>query len=152
MPRAIAGHIRCPPRAVSPETALPQPTARPTRAAIPAQRRSTTSLAQQLAEQDWTTLVATWRLLSRLQVERARHHLLDDAEAFARDADRAEEDLEHHFQARWATVKRRLAGEVASWWKEGHGSDPRTCPACRVQNRPPEERITVPPPSQRWFS
>jgi hypothetical protein len=141
-----------PARAVSPETALPQPTARPTRAAIPAQRCSTTSPARQLAEQDWTTLVATWRLLSRLQVERARHHLLDDAEAFARDADLAEEDLEHHFAARWARVKRRLASETATWWNEHHGPDPRTCPACRVQNLPPEERITVPPPTQRWFS
>jgi hypothetical protein len=131
---------------------MPQPTARSTRATIPTQRRSATSTARQRAEQDWTTLVATWRLLSRLQVERARHHFLDDAEAFARDADRAEDDLEHHFAARWARVKRRLAGEVASWWGQPHGSDPRTCTACRVQNRPPEERITVPPPGRRWFT
>jgi hypothetical protein len=140
-----------PARAVSPETTLPQPTVRPTRAAIPTQRRATTSLSR-LAERDWTTLVATWRLLSRLQVERAKHHRLDDAEAFARDADLAEEDLEHHFPARWARVKRRLAGEVASWWTEIHGADPHTCASCRVQNRPPEERITVPPPGRRWFT
>ncbi len=131
---------------------MPQPTARPTRTAIPTQRRSTTSLSRQLAEQDWTTLVATWRLLSRLVVERHRHGYGDDADAFARDSVLVEEDLERTYGARWARLRPRLLTEVASWWTEPHGSDPRTCVSCRVQNRPPEERITVPPPGQRWFS
>jgi hypothetical protein len=134
---------------------LPQPTDRPVltaRAAIPAQRRSSSSLSRQLAEQDWITLVATVRLLQRLQVERAKHHLLDDAEAFAREADRAEEDLAHHFPARWARLKRRLTGEFASWQAQDHGPDPVTCPACRIQNRSPDQRISVPPPNQSWFT
>jgi hypothetical protein len=130
---------------------MPQPTARSTRATIPTQRRSATSPARQRAEQDWTTLVATWRLLSRLTVERTKHGYGDDADAFARDSAAAEEDLERSFGARWARLRPRLLTELAEWWGEPHSSDVRTCPGCRVQNRPPEERITVPPPGRRWF-
>jgi hypothetical protein len=95
MPRAIAGHIRFRHAPSHPETPLPQPTARPTHAAIPTQRRSTTSLSRQQSEQGWTTLVATWRLLSRLQVELARRcasqavvgrHTVPVAEGRQRDA------------------------------------------------------------------
>jgi|1186.fasta_scaffold607252_2 hypothetical protein len=73
-----------------------QPTApatRTTAAAIPTQRTSVPPGPSRPPEQDGITLVATLWLLNRLQVERAKHHYLDDAEAFARDADRAEEDL-----------------------------------------------------------
>ena len=121
------------------------PTTRTTAAAIPTQRSSAT---RRPPDQDWITLVATVRLLNRLHVERAKHHFLDDAEAFAHDADRAEEDLEHHWPARWRALKRRVAGEVARWWTEMHGADPLHCAACRIQNRPPEQPITVPPPDE----
>jgi hypothetical protein len=123
-----------------------------TAAAIPAQRSSVPPQPSGPPEQDWITLVATVRLLNRLQVERAQHHYLDDAEAFARDAERAEEDLEHHWPARWAALKRRVAGEVARWWTEEHGPDPLTCTACRIQNRPPELPVTVPAPRQPWLT
>ncbi|WP_346622909.1 hypothetical protein [Blastococcus montanus] len=131
-----------------------QPTTPATRtaAAIPTQRSCLPPRPSRPPEQDWITLVATVRLLNRLQVERARHHFLDDAEAFARDADCAEEDLEHHWPARWATLKRRIAGEVARWWTEEHGSDPLGCTACRIQNRSAEQPITVPPPGQPWLT
>jgi hypothetical protein len=133
---------------------LPQPTVRTTqaaRAAIPTQRRSTTSLSRHLAEQDWTTLVATWRLLSRLTVERTKHGFGEDADAFARDSAAVEDDLERTYGARWNRLLPRLQAELGAWWAESHGSDPRTCTGCRVQNRPPDERITVPPPGRPWF-
>jgi hypothetical protein len=132
-----------------------QPTApatRTTAAAVPTQRSSGPPRPSRPPEQDWTTLVATVRLLNRLQVERAKHHLLDDAEAFARDADRAEEDLEHHWPTRWAALKRRVADEVARWWTEKHAPNPLACTACRIQNRPTEQPIAVPPPDEPWLT
>ena len=130
---------------------MPHPTSTAP-AAIPTQRRSTTSLSRQLAERDWTTLVATWRLLSRLTIERTKHGFGEDADAFAVDCATVEEDLERSYGARWKRLRPRLQAELGAWWAEPHGDDPRTCVSCRVQNRPPEERITVPPPGQRWFS
>src|SRR4051812_3390949 len=139
MPRAIAGHIRCRHAPSHRRPSLSQPTARSSRAATATQRRVTTSLARQRVEQDWTTLVATWRLLSRLVVERHRHRLGDDADAFARDSAAVEDRLERTFGGRWARLRPRLQAELRAWWTEPHGSEPRTCASCRVQNRPPED-------------
>ena len=134
---------------------MPQPTFRPTqtaRAAIPTQRRGAAFPARQRAEQDWTTLVATWRLLSRLTVERRKHGYGEDADAFSHESAAVEEDLERSFGARWNRLRPRLLLELSAWWREPHAAELRACRACRVQNRPPEERIRVPPPGQRWFS
>src|SRR3954452_25595065 len=69
---------------------MPQPitrTASSAARAIPRQRgRSRPALLRQLREQDWRTLVVTYRLLSLLQVERCKHHLVDEADDYARQA------------------------------------------------------------------
>ena len=74
---------------------MPEPiirTASSAARAVPRQRRqSRPALVRQLREQDWRTLVGTYRLLSRLVVERTKHHLIDDADSFARDAVLVEE-------------------------------------------------------------
>jgi hypothetical protein len=84
---------------------MPEPiirTASSAARAVPRQRgRSRPPLVRQLREQDWRTLVGTYRLLSRMVVERTKHHLIDDADSFTRDAALVEEELEHLFPFRW---------------------------------------------------
>ena len=69
---------------------MPEPIIRTTSSAaraVPRQRGlPRPPLVRQLREQDWRTLVGTYRLLSRLVVERTKHYLIDDADGFARDA------------------------------------------------------------------
>src|SRR4051812_47053412 len=99
---------------------MPQPitrTASSAARAIPRQRgRSRPALLRQLREQDWRTLVATYRLLSLLQVERCKHHLVDEADDYARQARAVEEELEHLFPVRWVRRRPELSSR---WWASG---------------------------------
>jgi hypothetical protein len=129
---------------------MPQPIT-PTDPAIPREvpRQSAASRspsARQLREQDWRTLVATFRLLSRLTVERTKHHLADDADTLARQAALVEEELEHVFPFRWPQRRPELLHEQATWWAEPHEDDVLTCRSCRLQMGGTPERIILPAP------
>jgi hypothetical protein len=131
---------------------MPQPitrTASSATRAIPRQRgRSRQPLVRQLREQDWRTLVGTYRLLSRLVVERTKHHLIDDADSFARDAVLVENELERDFPVRWARRQSELLLEQSTWWAEPHEDDPLNCRACQLQLGRSSDRAT-PPPQRR---
>jgi hypothetical protein len=116
---------------------MPEPiirTASSAARAVPRQRRqSRPALVRQLREQDWRTLVGTYRLLSRLVVERTKHHLIDDANSFARDAVLVEKELEHVFPLRWARQRSELLLEQSTWWAQPHEDDAPSCRACPLQ-------------------
>jgi hypothetical protein len=121
------------------------PTHRDTWAAAPRPRRtSRTPSARQLREQDWRTLIGTYRLLSRLTVERSRHHRIDEADTLARQAAAVEEELEHAYPFRWPRCRPALLLEQAAWWREPHNDDPLHCRTCQMQAGMPGERIDLP--------
>ena len=81
-----------------PETIAP--TTRPPRA-VPRQRDSSGfPSVRQLREQDWRTLIGTYRLLSRLVEERIEHPLADQADTLAQQVVLVEDELERLFPAR----------------------------------------------------
>ncbi|MGY1827591.1 hypothetical protein [Blastococcus sp. SYSU DS0541] len=98
---------------------------------------------RQQREQDWKTLVGTYRLLSRLVVERTKHHRPDDADTLARQAVLVEEELER-YPTRWPQLRPQLLREQSSWWNQKHDDDAITCRACRLQNGIAAERIDIP--------
>ena len=126
---------------------MPQPitrTASNTSRPMPRQRsRPQPPLLRQLREQDWRTLVGTYRLLSRLVVERTKHHLPDDADALARQAVLIEEELQNDFPTRWPLLHPQLLLEEATWWAEEHDDDLLNCRSCQLQNGIASERIDV---------
>jgi hypothetical protein len=89
--------------------------------------------------------------VNRLQVERAKHHFLDDAKR-SHATPTVPRRTSNTTGRRWAILKLRVASEVARWWTEEHGPDPLTCTACRIQNRSAEQPITVPAPGQPWLT
>jgi hypothetical protein len=103
-----------------------------------------------LREQDWKTMVATHRLLSRLVVERTKHRLPDDAETMARQVVLLEEELEHCYPTRWPRLHAELRLEEVAWWAEEHDADLLSCRSCQLQNGIGSERIDVPPPRRVW--
>src|SRR3954464_266544 len=133
---------------------MPQPitrTASSAARAIPRQRgRSRPALLRQLREQDWRTLVATYRLLSLLQVERCKHHLVDEADDYARQARAVEEELEHLFPVRWVRRRPQLLREQGRWWAELHDQDPLSCGICQLGDA--AGRTSSPPPSHSGFT
>ena len=124
----------------------PIQTERPAPNAAPRPRRATwqPSLRQQ-REQDWRTLVGTYRLLSRLVVERTKHHRPDDADTLARQAVLVEEELER-YPTRWPRLRPQLLREQSGWWNQKHDDDAMSCRACRLQNGIVAERIDIPSP------
>jgi hypothetical protein len=127
---------------------MPQPirTRRPASNTVPRQHRAAWQPSpRQLREQDWKTLLGTYQLLSRLVVERAKHHLADDADTLARQAVLVQEELGHCYPARWPRLRPQLLLEEASWWAEEHDDDVISCRACRLQNGIAPEWINVPP-------
>ena len=117
------------------------------RPAVPGPRSaSRTASARQLREQDWRTLIGTWRLLSRLTVERSKHHLADQADTLARQTALVEEELEHVYPFRWPQHRPELLRQLASWWAETHDEDLLGCRSCRLQNCVADERIDLPVP------
>ncbi|SNR85865.1 hypothetical protein [Blastococcus mobilis] len=128
---------------------MPEPiirTASSAARAVPRQRgRPRPPLVRQLREQDWRTLVGTYRLLSRLVVERTKHHLIDDADSFARDAVLVEKELERDFPFRWARRRSELLLEQSTWWAQPHEDDPLSCRACQLQLGRSSDRATPPP-------
>lgn len=131
---------------------MPEPIIRTaSSAAVPRQRgRSRPPLVRQLREQDWRTLVGTYRLLSRLVVERTKHHLIDDADSFTRDAALVEEELEHLFPFRWPRRRSELLLEQSAWWAQPHEDDPLGCRACQLQFGRSSDRMTPPPRRRVW--
>jgi hypothetical protein len=105
---------------------------------------------RQLAEQDWKVLVATYRLLSRLVIERRKHHLPDDADTLARQVVLVEEELEHCYPGRWSRLHPRLLLEEAGWWAEDHDDDLLSCRSCHLQNGMVPDRIDLPPLRPVW--
>ena len=103
---------------------------------------------RELREQDWKTLLATHRLLSRLVVERTKHRLPDDADTLARQAVLVEEELEHCYPTRWPRLHAQLRLEEAAWWAEEHDDDLISCRSCRLQHGIASERIDVPSPGR----
>lgn len=146
MSRADRRGISVPARVSSSEGSLPQPirTSRPARAPV-AQQRSARQFPspRQAREQDWKALVGTLRLLSRLVVERTKHHLPDDADALARQAVLIEEELQNDFPTRWPLLHPQLLLEEATWWAEEHDDDLLNCRSCQLQNGIASERIDV---------
>jgi hypothetical protein len=131
-----------------PETIRSAPPAAP--ALVPGQRGARPASPRQAREQAWVTLVRTHRLLSRLVVERTRHHLPDEADTLARQAVLVEEQLEHDYPVRWPRLHVRLLLEEAGWWAEEHDSDLLDCRACRLSNGVGSDRIDVHPPRRVW--
>src|SRR5690348_10186507 len=123
---------------------MPEPITRAaSSAALPAPRqrsRSRPPLLRHLREQDWRTMVGTYRLLTRLVVERSKHHQVDAADDYARQATEVEEELERLFALRWARRRPALLLEQARWWGELHGQDPLSCRSCQLQVGDPAER------------
>jgi hypothetical protein len=124
-----------------------RPTEPMVRGAVPLQRGTAPRLSsRQLREQDWATLVSTYRLLSRLVIERTKHVLPDDADTLAEQAVLVEEELEHSYPVRWPRLHPRLLLEEATWWAEDHDEDILDCRACWYQGGMATERIYVPRP------
>ncbi|MQA35292.1 hypothetical protein [Modestobacter roseus] len=119
-------------------SAVPQPR-RPTWQPSPRQRR----------EQDWKTLVGTYRLLSRLVVERTKHRFADSADTLARQAVLVEEELEHCYPTRWPRLHPQLLLEEAEWWAEEHDDEVISCTACRLQNGVAGDRLETLLPRRR---
>ena len=153
MSRADRRGISVPARASSPEAPLPQPirTSRPAQAPV-AQQRSARQFPtpRQAREQDWRILIGTYRLLSRLAIERAKHGRPDDADTLACQAVLVEEELEYCYPTRWPRLRSELLQEEATWRAEPHDDDPLSCRSCRLQNGIASERIDVPPPRRVW--
>jgi hypothetical protein len=128
---------------------LPQSTqsSRPALSPVPRQRTTPQFPSpRQLAEQDWKALVATYRLLSRLVIERTKHHLPDDADTLARQASVVEEELERCYPTRWPRLHTELLQEEAAAWAEEHDDDLLSCRSCRLQNGIVAQRIDLPRP------
>ena len=98
---------------------------------------------RQAREQDWKALVGTLRLLSRLVVERTKHHLPDDADTLAQQAAFVEDELARFYPARWSRLQTELLQEEAAAWAETHDEDLLNCRSCRLQNGILAERIDV---------
>jgi hypothetical protein len=118
--------------------AMPRPR-HPSRLPSPRQQR----------EQDLRTLVATWRLLSRLVVENAKHHRADQADALAHQAVLVERELETEFPGRWSRRRPGLLLEQATWWAEEHAADVLDCQMCHLLSGGMPERLDLPTPSTR---
>jgi hypothetical protein len=133
---------------------MPEPitrTASNTSRSVPRQRsRPQPPLLRELREQDWRTLVGTYRLLSRLVVQRTKHHLMDAADDAAREVVLVEDELAHLFPVRWPRRRSALLHEQATWWTELHDNDPATCHACQLQSESAAERTTPPTPRPVW--
>ena len=133
---------------------MPQPitrTASSTSRPVPRQRsRPQPPLLRQLREQDWRTMVGTYRLLSWLVVERTKRHLMDAADAAGREAVLVEDELERLFPFRWRRRRPELLHEQATWWTELHDNDPVSCHACQLQSESATERTTPPTPRSVW--
>jgi hypothetical protein len=128
---------------------VPQPirNSRSAPAPVPRQRSAPRFPSpRQLAEQDWKALVATYRLLSRLVIERSKHFLPDDADTLARQAVIVEEELERCYPTRWPRLHTELLQEEAAAWGEEHDKDLLSCRSCRLQNGIAAERIDIPRP------
>lgn len=129
---------------------MPEPiirTASSASRAVPRQRgRSRPPLLRQLREQSWRTTVGTFRLLSRLVVELTKHHRIDEADDYARQATAVEEELEHLFPIRWARRRPELLLEQARWWAEPHDEDAVSCRSCQLRLGGPSDRTSLPPP------
>ncbi|WP_156118987.1 hypothetical protein [Modestobacter caceresii] len=128
---------------------MPQPITRTASSAarpVPRQRnQSRPPLLRHLREQEWRTMVGTYRLLSRLIVERSKHHLVDEADDYARQATAVEEELERLFALRWARRRPNLLLEQARWWSEPHEDDPLNCRFCQLQIGNAPERTSLSP-------
>jgi hypothetical protein len=133
---------------------MPQPITRTTSSVarpVPGPRgRSRSPLLRQLREQDWRTLIGTYRLLSRLVVERSKHHLVDEADDCARQATAVEEELERLFAFRWARRRPELLLEQARWWAEPHEDDPLSCRSCQPEIADPAARTGLRHPRRVW--
>ena len=105
---------------------------------------------RQRREQDWKTLVATHRLLSRLVVEGTKHRLPDDADTMARQVVLLEAELEHCYPIRWPRLRAELRLEEVAWWAEEHDDDLLSCRSWQLQNGIRSDRIDVPPPGRVW--
>jgi hypothetical protein len=127
---------------------MPQPITPTGQRGVPRQRRTSSPSPRQLNEQSWRTLVGTYRLISRLKVEKLKHHLADDADTLARSETAVEEELEYAHPFRWARHRPHLLREQAEWWAEPHDDDVLTCTACQLQLGGMPERIDVPWPPQ----
>jgi hypothetical protein len=133
---------------------MPEPITRTTSNAVPPRPRqhdrSGGPLLRHLREQDWRTLVGTYRLLSRLAVERSKHHQVDEADDYARQARAVEEELERLFALRWARRRPDLLLEQACWWGESHEEDPLSCRFCQLQQGDTAERRSPWPLRRDW--
>jgi hypothetical protein len=85
---------------------------------------------RQSRERDWTTLVQTRFLLSRLVVQRIKHHRADDADTLAQQAALVDEQLDHSFPVRWPRLRPQLLRQEADLWAEHHSDNPLTCQSC----------------------
>ena len=120
-------------------------------AGVPRQR-STSRLpsSRRARERDWTRLVQTYPLLSRLAVERHHHHLMDAADTLTRQGGLIEEQLRRCFPVRWPRLHPRLQREEGMWRIEVHDPDMLNCRACWLQSGVGFDRIDVPPPHRVW--
>jgi len=90
---------------------MPQPitTTSTDRQAVPRQRDgSHPPSVRALREQEWRTLVGSYRLFTRLTVEALKHHRVDDADTLARQGALLEEELEHAYPSRWSRHRPEL--------------------------------------------
>ncbi len=125
-----------------PQPITPTPTSRPT---VPRQRNVVhPPSARVLREQDWRTLVGTYRLFTRLTVEALKHHRVDDADVLARQGALVEEELEHAYPFRWARQRPELLREQAAWWAQDHDADVLACRACQLQHGGTPTQIDLP--------
>jgi hypothetical protein len=131
----------------------PMPVSRPIESAgIPRQHhRPRPPSVRQLHEQNWRTLVGTYRLFSRLLVDRTKHHLVDEAESASRHVQLLEEELEDLFPVRWPRLRPQLLSEQAARWAQPHEGKPRSCSSCQLQrDEMSGGRIDLPPQQGLW--
>jgi len=102
-----------------------------------------------LRERDWQTLLATYRLLSRLVVERTKHHLADDADTLAQQAVLVGRELAECYPTRWLRAQPQLLREESAGRAEQHDDELLNCRSCQLQNGIGSERIDVPRPRRR---
>ena len=126
-----------------PQPITPTSTVRP---GLPRQRDKVRPLsARAMREQEWRTLVGTYRLFTRLTVEALKHHRVDDADVLAQQGALVEEELEHAYPFRWARHRPDLLREQAAWWREHHDADAQACQVCELQHGGLPSQVDLPP-------
>jgi hypothetical protein len=75
-------------------------------------------------------MVSTYRLLSRLVIERTIHRMPFDADSLAHQCLLVEDELERCYPVRWPRLRSALLLEQATWWSETHDGDLFGCQVC----------------------